>query len=65
MDKAEVIKKVADYKLLVQDHFEIGSIYLFGSYARETEREDSDIDVAIIVDKELSDFLPLTHCYGD
>lgn len=56
MDKTEVLKKVAEFKRLVQNHFNLDSVYLFGSYARETEREDSDIDVALIVNKDPGDF---------
>jgi predicted nucleotidyltransferase len=32
-------------------------IILFGSYAKGTERPDSDIDVAVILDKFTGDFL--------
>lgn len=32
-------------------------IYLFGSYAKGTERPDSDIDVAVIIEKSIDDYL--------
>jgi uncharacterized protein len=50
MDKSEVIKKLMKYKLLVSEHFDISNLVLFGSYAKGNPREDSDIDVAIVVD---------------
>ena len=31
--------------------FDFEAIVLFGSYARNTQREDSDIDIAIVIDK--------------
>ncbi|MEX0983397.1 MAG: nucleotidyltransferase domain-containing protein [Bacteroidales bacterium] len=56
MDKGEAINKVKQYKLLLGKHFEFETVYLFGSYAKETSREDSDIDVAIVVDSIPGDF---------
>jgi len=56
MDKSEAIKKVKQYKLLLKQHFDLESVYLFGSYASETNREDSDIDVAVVVNNISEDF---------
>ncbi len=56
MDKREAIKKVRAYKLLLQDYFKPEKVYLFGSYARGTQRQDSDIDVAIVVRQADGDF---------
>ena len=60
MDKSEVINKIRQYRFLLKDHFDIEKVYLFGSYARETNREDSDIDVAIIVKKIKGDYFSTT-----
>lgn len=49
MDKREAITKVQQYRILLQQHFSIESVYLFGSYAKNSNREDSDIDVAVVV----------------
>jgi predicted nucleotidyltransferase len=52
MDKREdIIEKVSTYKELVKSSFpvKIEQFYLFGSYAKGTPREHSDIDVALIV----------------
>ena len=54
MDKREAINKVRQYKLLLGEHFDLESVYLFGSYAKDTNRDDSDIDVAVVV-KSISD----------
>ena len=49
MDKNEAINKVKAYKLLLNEYFQLENVYLFGSYARNTNNEDSDIDVAVVV----------------
>jgi uncharacterized protein len=56
MDKREVVDKLLKYKMLVSKHFDIDKVVLFGSYARGNQREDSDIDVAIIVNSVGQDF---------
>lgn len=56
MDKNEVISKVKQYKLLLRKYFNFDTMYLFGSYARDNFREDSDIDVAVIVSNISGDF---------
>jgi predicted nucleotidyltransferase len=56
MDESEVINKVSAYKMLLKDHFTIEKMYLFGSYANGTAHDDSDIDVAIVVDHIEGDF---------
>jgi len=50
MDKREVINKVKAYKHLLKDYLKFDHVYLFGSYAKDTYKANSDIDVAIIVD---------------
>jgi predicted nucleotidyltransferase len=59
MDKGEAIKKVKEYSLLLKNVIPFEKIYLFGSYARNTYHADSDIDVAIIVDKLEGDFFSI------
>jgi len=56
MDKREVIDKLINYKLLISKHFDIDKVVLFGSYAKGNQLEDSDIDVAIIVNSVENDF---------
>jgi len=59
MDKGEAINKVKAYRHLLKDHFHFENIYLFGSYARDNYGEDSDIDVAIIVDHIEGDYFSI------
>ncbi len=60
MDQNEAINKVKRYRLLLDNHFEIESVFLFGSYAKETFKEDSDIDVAIVVNNLKGDYFSTT-----
>ena len=56
MDQNEVIRKVKEYSLLVSKHFDLDRVILFGSYARGTSNEYSDIDVAVIVKSVTGDY---------
>lgn len=59
MDKREAISKVKQYSLLLKEHLNFEKIYLFGSYAKNTNKEDSDIDVAIVVNKIEGDYFSI------
>jgi predicted nucleotidyltransferase len=48
--------KVKEYSILLKKHIPLEKIYLFGSYAKNTNRTDSDIDVAIVVKKIEGDY---------
>lgn len=56
MGKDEVIEKIRKYKKLLEVHFDIDKVYLFGSYLKGNATEDSDIDVAIIVNSLKGDY---------
>ena len=60
MDKSEVISKILKYKHLVSKHFDLDMMILFGSYAKGNAREDSDIDVAVVVNSITSDYFTYT-----
>jgi len=49
MDKRDAIKLVKQYADIVSRNMIVNRIILFGSYAREDYKKDSDIDVAVIV----------------
>ena len=57
MDKSSVIKIAKEYAKLVIQNIKPVEIILYGSYAKGTAREDSDIDIAVIVTKVINDFL--------
>jgi predicted nucleotidyltransferase len=59
MDKAEAISKVKEYSLLLKRFIPLEKVYLFGSYAKDVYRTDSDIDVAVVVKHIEGDFFAI------
>jgi len=52
MTKAFILDFLADHKQEFHDKYGVTKIGLFGSYARDEQREDSDIDIAIEMQQE-------------
>lgn len=52
-DKKEMIKRIKLYKEYLIDTFNIKKLYLFGSFAKGTNNESSDIDFLVILDEAL------------
>ena len=53
-EREDIIRKLKKFKQLVIDSkfpIQIENVYLFGSYAKGTQREHSDIDVAFVVNQ--------------
>lgn len=48
---AEIEANVLKYVEAICKLYKVEAIILFGSYAKGTEREDSDIDIAIVIDE--------------
>lgn len=46
----DIINIVKEYKKEISKKFNVKAVYLFGSYAKGTNTEDSDIDVAIVLE---------------
>lgn len=61
MDYEEIIDKTRKYSELVVSSLSPKMIVLYGSYAKGTAREDSDIDIAVIFDTLGEDFLEKSH----
>jgi len=57
MDKATAIRCVKQYTDLLRQNFDVRKIILYGSYSRDAAQKDSDIDVAVILDRVDGDFL--------
>ncbi len=45
--KEEILKKLTEIKPLLQEKFELTELALFGSYARNEQTENSDIDIMV------------------
>ena len=56
MDKDEAIRLAKEYKALVAKDVPLKALYLYGSYSRGEQREDSDIDIAVIVERLADDY---------
>lgn len=56
MDKTEVIEILKRYKELLSKQMNFESLILFGSCTKGTQREDSDIDVAVVVNEISGDY---------
>ena len=63
MVKKEVIKKLKQYKSLLSKHFQMESLYLFGSYANNTHKENGDIDVAVVVSSITGNYFSSHHFF--
>ena len=59
MDQS-VAEKVKRYADIVRHTMRVKKILLYGSYARGCEHDNSDIDVAVIVDNLEGDYLELS-----
>ena len=45
-----------EYKTLVAEHLPLKALYLFGSYSKGNHTEDSDIDIAVVVERMSDDY---------
>lgn len=57
MDKNEVISIAKNYANVVRSHFNVKKIVLFGSQVTGNVHQNSDIDIAVIVDQLNTDLL--------
>lgn len=58
MDKGQAIEIAIRYLDFVKGKFDIQTALLFGSYAKGTNHEDSDIDIAIVL-KHVNDIIDI------
>ena len=57
MDKTEALKNITLFIQAVVNEYNPSQIILFGSFARGTQTENSDIDIAVVMDKIEGSFL--------
>ncbi len=58
MVKESIIETAVNYIKQIPVDFEVKKAYLFGSYAKGMEKEDSDIDIAIVIGN-MTDFFTI------
>ena len=51
MDKEQAIKLAQRYKAVVAERLPLKALYLYGSYSKGNHTEDSDIDIAVVVER--------------
>ncbi|MCD8266203.1 MAG: nucleotidyltransferase domain-containing protein [Prevotellaceae bacterium] len=51
MDKGEAIELARKYKALVAEHLPLKELYLYGSYSKGGYTEESDIHIAVVVER--------------
>ena len=58
MDKSRALRIASDYvnHLIAKKNIEVKGAYLFGSYAKGTQTEFSDIDIAVIIPNSCDTF---------
>lgn len=56
MDKKQAIELARQYKMRLAEHIPIKALYLYGSYSTGNFKEDSDIDIAVVVDNLSDDY---------
>ena len=47
LDRAQTIEKLKSTRQYLSEHYGVSSMLLFGSVARNEQREDSDVDVCV------------------
>jgi predicted nucleotidyltransferase len=53
MVKKGIKQLITEYRDALSEKFPVEKIYLFGSYAINSQKIDSDIDVAVVLSKEI------------
>ncbi len=49
MDKTDAIKIVNQYASIIRTKYDCKNVFMFGSYAKGTNHDESDIDIAVIL----------------
>ncbi len=67
MTKEEILLFLREKKKFLAENYGVLSIGLFGSYARDEAREDSDIDIAVEIksDNKADNYFGLLHYLED
>lgn len=56
MDKEQAIKLAQEYKKVFLEKMLVKALYLYGSYSKGNYTEDSDIDIAVVVEHLNDDY---------
>ena len=56
MDKEQAIKLAQEYKKVLLEKMPVKALYLYGSYSKGNYTEESDIDIAVVVEHLKDDY---------
>ncbi len=56
MDKEQAINMAKHYKALVAEHLPLKALYLYGSFSKGNYTVNSDIDIAVVVERLDDDY---------
>lgn len=56
MDKEQALKLAGKYKKMVAERLPLKAMYLYGSYSKGNYNENSDIDIAVVVERMSDNF---------
>ena len=56
MDKEQAIKLAQRYKDVVAERLPVKALYLYGSYSKGNYTDDSDIDIAVVLERLNDDY---------
>ncbi|MCF0212739.1 MAG: nucleotidyltransferase domain-containing protein [Bacteroidales bacterium] len=51
MDQEQAIELARQYKALVAEHLPLRAMFLYGSYSKGGYTDESDIDIAVVLDQ--------------
>jgi uncharacterized protein len=51
MDRTEAINIARKFTSIIKTYYDCKQVFLFGSYAKGTNRDESDIDIAVILNE--------------
>lgn len=63
MDKEQAIELARRYKTALAEHLPLKALYLYGSFSKGTNHADSDIDIAVIVERMSDDYFEDTPLF--
>lgn len=61
LNASEIIQFLRNNKQLLKEQFHCKEIGLFGSFSRNEQKEDSDIDILIVFDEEAPDLYKIEN----
>lgn len=56
MDQKQAITLAQRYKTVVAERLPVKALYLYGSYSKGLQTAESDIDIAVVVDRLSDDY---------